>query len=255
MIDIHCHILPGIDDGSKDMDETMLLLNNARDCGVTDIIFTPHYILGTKFNKTNKQKKQLFDKVVKEAKDLNINLYLGNEVFVEKDLLSLKKKRCIEPLAGSHYILFELPLNDKYNGAEEEIFDINTGGYTPVLAHPERYKATKEDPNLIIKYLEKGALLQCNIGSFMGYYGKNTEDLAYLLLKHHMISFISSDIHKPRHTFYNDIEVVKKKMLKYVSQEEINDLFEGNARKIINDETIEPVKIIPFKKTLFGKWK
>jgi protein-tyrosine phosphatase len=255
MIDIHSHILPGIDDGSKNMEETLSILENARENGVTDIIFTPHYILGTKYNVGNKDKKVLFDKVVKEAKDLNINLYLGNEVFIEKDLLSLKKKNCIESLAGSHYILFELPLNDTFNGALDEVFDIRTHNYIPVLAHPERYKITKEDPNLIIKFLEKGVLLQCNIGSFMGHYGKEAEELAFLLLKHHMITFIGSDIHKPSHTFYNNIEVVKKKMKKYISEEEIESIFGGNALKIINDEDIEPVRIIPFKKSLFGKWK
>ena len=115
MIDIHSHILPGIDDGSKSFEESMELIRSASSNGVTDIIATPHYIVGSDYMINNEEKRKLLLKLKKQIKkeEIPINLYLGNEVFVENNMLELRKKKEITTLHNSKYLLFELPLNYK----------------------------------------------------------------------------------------------------------------------------------------------
>ena len=257
MIDIHSHILPGIDDGSKSFEESMELIRSASSNGVTDIIATPHYIVGSDYMVNNEEKRKLLTKLKKQVQkeEIPINLYLGNEVFVENNMLELRKKKEITTLHNSKYLLFELPLNYKYNGIENLLFELGCKGIIPIIAHPERYAFLKENPSLAIKLIDAGALFQSNIGSFLGIYGKKAEETAILLLKHHAITFVSSDIHHKNKDFYELINKAKKVMRKYVSEEEINLLFEKNAEKILNKKEIKGTKCIPFKKNIFGKWK
>lgn len=257
MIDIHSHILPDIDDGSRTIEESMEIIKKASKNGVTDIIVTPHYIVGSDYMVNNADKRKLLNKLKRLAKkeQLPINLYLGNEVFVENEMVDLKKSAEIATLHNSKYLLFELPLNYKYNGIDEVLFTLGCKGFVPVIAHPERYAFIKEDPSQIEKLIDEGALFQCNIGSFLGTYGKKAQETVILLLKHRAITFIASDIHHESNDFYDRIDEAKNIMKKYVSEEEIEDLFENNAKKILNKEIISNANYIPFKKSIFGKWK
>ena len=257
MIDIHSHILPGIDDGSKTIEESIEILKQAEQNGVTDIILTPHYMLGSEYVVNNEDKRKLLTKLKRYVKKegLNVNLYLGNEVFVENDMPRLKQEKEIATLNNSNYLLFELPLNYRYNGVDEVLFELGCKGYVPVLAHPERYGFIKEDPRRIEDLIDKGAIIQCNMGSFLGKYGRHAKDTAILFLKHHMISFVASDIHHTRNKFYEEIEEVKEVMRKYVSEEEIDNLFTNNAKKILDKEIVSSDKYKPIKKGIFRKWK
>ena len=257
MIDIHSHILPGIDDGSKSFEESMELIRSASSNGVTDIIATPHYIVGSDYMINNEEKRKLLLKLKKQIKkeEIPINLYLGNEVFVENNMLELRKKKEITTLHNSKYLLFELPLNYKFNGIEDLLFDLGCKGIVPVIAHPERYAFLKENPSLATRLIDAGALFQTNVGSFLGIYGKKAQETAILFLKHHAITFIGSDIHHTDKNYYELIDKAKKVMKKYISDDEIKKLFEKNAEKVLNKEEIKNVKCVPFKKGLFGKWK
>lgn len=257
MIDIHSHILPGIDDGSRSMDESIEILKQAQICGVTDIVVTPHYIAGSKYVINNNDKKKLLSLLKKELKKkkIDINLYLGNEVYVENNMLELIEKREISTLHNTKYLLFELPLNYEFNGIEDVIFNLRCKHIIPIIAHPERYLFLKRNPKLIENLIDAGALFQSNIGSFLGTYGRDAKDTVMLFLKHNMISFISSDIHRRNNNFYEKINDLKVVLRKYISEEEINNLLGENARKILNKEVIEVASYTPIKKGLFGKWK
>lgn len=257
MIDIHTHVLPGIDDGAKTIIDSIEIIKKASENGVTDMIVTPHFILGSDYITNNVEKRKLINKLkrlVKKEK-IDINLYLGNEVYIENDMLKLKKDGNICTLNNSRYLLFELPLNDNFNGVEDILFNLGCNKITGIIAHPERYSSVKKDPNIVLKWIEKGALLQCNIGSFFGHYGKEAKKTAFLLLKHKAISFISSDIHRASSIYYEQIKELKKIMKKYLNDDEIEELFVNNAKKIIEKEIIEPKKVNKFKKTIFGNWK
>lgn len=257
MIDIHSHILPGIDDGSRSMKESINIIKSASINGVTDIIVTPHYIYGSDYVLNNADKKKLLTKLKREVKKekIDINLYLGNEVFVENNMLELNKKGEISTLNDSKYLLFELPLNYEFKGVEDIIYNLKCKGIIPVIAHPERYSFLKKNPKLIESLINAGAIFQSNIGSFLGTYGKEAKSNAILFLKHNMISFISSDVHHDNIIFYEQISNLKEMMKDYISDEEITNLFEKNARCILNNEVIKNKEFIPIKKGLFGKFK
>ncbi len=257
MVDIHAHILPGIDDGSRSMDESIEILRKAQSCGVTDIIVTPHYIAGSNYIVNNVDKRNLLQSLKRELKKRNIDikLYLGNEVFVENNMLELKEKGEISTLHNSNYLLFELPLNYEFNGVEDVIFNLRCKKIIPIIAHPERYTYLKKNPSLVKDLIDAGAYLQSNIGSFLGVYGKEAKELAILFLKHNMITFIGSDIHRRNHNYYERIDELKSVLKKYITEEEINNLLGENARKVLNKEIIEETSYTPIKKGLFRKWK
>ena len=257
MIDLHSHILPNIDDGSKSLEESIAIINQAVSNGVTDIIVTPHFILGSSYNKEKNANKTLLAdlKTRVEAESLSINLHLGNEIFVDIEMVSLLKKKKIASLNDSRYVLFELPMNNEYKNIIKTLFDLQSAGYIPIIAHPERYRIVKENPQVIEKWQEAGAVFQSNIGSLFGRYGKEAKSTLITLLKHAAISFIASDIHHSRDTFYEDIPKLKKMLKKIVKEDYIEELFELNGKKVLNNEKIEVREIIPFKKNIFGQYK
>ncbi len=236
--DLHCHLLPGIDDGSKSIEESIETLRIAEEEGVTEIILTPHYIENTRYSCNNKNKKELLEElemVVKEA-GLNIKLYLGNEAYISEHFVELMQKREIMTLNNSRYLLFEFPLNQTYQNSKEILYELVTMGCVPILAHPERYKDFQKHPELAEEYARMGILLQGNYKSLLGKYGRNSKKALKIFLKKGLITFLGSDIH---HTGAYEIEKARKKVKKLVkSEEKVEDLFCNNFDKVINDETI-----------------
>lgn len=256
MIDIHAHVLYGVDDGPSTLEESVNIVKNAYQAGVTDLIVTPHYIMGSIYSSRVSNNRKILNEI-KEAcgKNMNINLYLGNEIFVENNLVDLIAKCEATTLNCSNYILFELPRNSNYNGLRNLIFELKAMGAIPIIAHPERYEFLKEDPTKIQEIIEWGALFQCNIGSFFDVYGKEAKRCAMLFLKHHMISFISSDVHSSSFNTYNYIEEFKKLAKKNIGDSEIEDILVNNAKKVLNNENIDYKEYTPIIKDYFGYYK
>lgn len=234
MIDMHSHVLYGIDDGSRSKEESIKLLKYLEEQGVTESILTPHYIDDTKYMASVSEKKKLIDELQKET---NIKLYIGNEVyFSDKTNESLNSAK-ISTLNNSKYILIELPLSNKIKDVDEMVYDLSVNGVIPIIAHPERYSYVQDDYKYLDKLVEIGALFQANYGSLIGMYGSNAEKTVKILLKKGYISFMGSDIHhidKP-------IDLVKaaKKLKKIVKKQEIvDDLTYNNIKKIINNENL-----------------
>lgn len=257
MIDIHSHLIPNIDDGSKSLEESIEIIRQASFNGVTDLIVTPHFILGSTYNADNTKKKTLFEQLKQKVfeENIKVNLYLGNEVFIEPNMIELLQENQIMTLNNSRYLLFELPINNEYKNVKEIVFHLKVNGCEPILAHPERYSFFQKNPNVLFELYEQGVHFQCNTGSFYGVYGKEAKQLFLLLLKHHMIQFLSTDTHHEKDTFYDRIEELKEDLEKYMSEDEIEELFHENAKKIILDKKLEQKEVIPFKKNFLGKWK
>ncbi len=238
MIDIHSHILYGIDDGSKTLEESIAILKKASENNVTDIILTPHYIKDSRYNVDNKEKQKLLEELQKEVKrnNLNINLYLGNEVYIDEDLIPLLKKD-IATLNNGKYILIELPLSKKYDILEEVIKELIAIDLTPIIAHPERYLTYYKEYEFFKSLINMGCLFQSNIGSLYGQYGRKSKKMIKQLLKKNMIHFISSDIHHTHSDVYE--KNIHNDLLKIVKNEQIvEDLLTNNAKKVINNEEI-----------------
>lgn len=257
MVDLHSHILPNIDDGSKSKRESLAILKKAYENGMTDIILTPHYILGSTYNSAKKKNEELLNDLKETLRKENIplNLYLGNEIYIDDSLVKKLKEGVFSSLNDTKYVLFELPMNNEYKALKQILFDLQSNGYIPVIAHPERYYFLKENPKRIEELIEAGALFQSNLGSLFSRYGKEAKKTLELFLKHHMITFLSSDIHHETDTFYEDIPRLKKILRNIISEEYMEELLTTNGKKLLQNERIEPEEIIPIKKSIFKKYQ
>ncbi len=236
MKDLHSHIIYGIDDGSDTLEESIELLRNASKQGMTDMILTPHYMDETDYICNNKEKLYRFNIIKERIKEenININIYLGNEVFFTNRFLELLNKGEIYTLNNSKYLLFEFPLNNQVSHTREVLFELINKGYIPVLAHPERYTFFKKHPDEVLKYLELGILLQGNYKSFYGSYGRSAKKLFKYYLKKGWYTFLGSDIH---HGSNYKIKKIEKDLIKFTKNSSyINDLLYSNFDKVINNE-------------------
>ena len=139
MKDLHCHIMYGIDDGAKTIEDSMIMLQRQANEGVTDIILTPHYIEDTNYNCNNEKKIDLYNIIYYEAKKRNIiiNIYLGNEVMANNNLLSQLQTEILT-LNGSRYLLIESTMEKEYPDFDIIIRELLENNIIPIIAHPER---------------------------------------------------------------------------------------------------------------------
>lgn len=235
MIDIHNHLLYGIDDGSKSIEESIDVLRDLESVGYTDIILTPHYIRDSKYNHSANDNYKLLKELKNRIKenDININLYLGNEIFIDEGIFELLIDGEIYSLNGSKNLLIELPMNGEFPGYLEIFSDLIDKGCNIILAHPERYLSFQKDYNKVIELKQMGVMFQSNLGSLNGKYGKESKKLIKKLLKDKKVTFLATDIHHKKHDL-NDFKKAKKHALKYVSEKEFNALVKVNPSLILN---------------------
>ena len=238
MIDLHSHILYGIDDGSHTIEESLEILSIANTNGVKDIVLTPHYIKNSKYNANNKIKKELLNNLKKELKrkKIDINLYLGNEVYIDEELPSLLDTD-ISTINNSKYLLIEFPMGSKPQLLEEVLDELESAGIIPIIAHPERYLSYYKDYEFFYYLKKRGCILQGNIGSIYGHYGRKSKKMIKELLKRNLIDCIGSDIHHPHQDFYN--QPVEEKLLKIIKNKKlVEDILEGNAKRILSNKNM-----------------
>lgn len=240
MIEIHSHLLPNIDDGSTSFEESVHIIKKMQDLGYKKIIITPHYIKGTKYNTNNKDKFALFLKLNGLLKENNIDMqiYLGNEIFLDESILELLKTGEACTLNGSRYVCVELPRNDWINNLDDIIFKLKSKNIIPIIAHPERYIMIKQDYTLLEDLKNRGVLFQVNFESINGKYGKDAKKLVKYILKNNLASFIGGDIHHENSLFFKEYKKTKKKLLKIISEEKLMELMEINPEKVICNQDI-----------------
>ena len=232
MIDIHAHLLYGIDDGCKTVEESLKAIESLASMGITDIILTPHYIANSKYQSTKKENLERIKLLKNELKTQNIkvNLYLGNEIFIDDNIDILLQKKIISSLNDSAYLLIELPMNGEYVDYEEIFRELIGQGKKIILAHPERYFLFQKDYEKIKELEMIGVLFQCNIGSIIGKYGNNAKKMVKRLLKEKKISFLATDFHHPKDCII--LNKALKKINKYLDQKEYEKIMD-NAKSII----------------------
>lgn len=235
MIDIHNHLLYGIDDGSKTIEESIDVLKDMEKCGYTDVILTPHYIDGTRYSNSKEDNLKRLEILKEELKknNISINLYLGNEIFMDDDISELLNSNLMSSLNNTNYLLIELPMSGEYSGYQEVFKDLIDKGYKIILAHPERYLTFQDDYDLIYELLDMGILFQSNIDSLNGKYGPYAKEMLIELLKEDKVSFLATDIHHKKHDI-NGWEYAKKIALKYITEEKYKLLTEINPSRLID---------------------
>ncbi len=235
MIDIHSHILPNIDDGSRSLNETIHILKEAQKAGFTKIISTSHYIDG--YYEANEEQRT---KLLKEIKEnfQGIELYLGNEIYITNQMTDLLSEKKASTINNSKYVLFELPMNTKAMDVKEVVFRLMEKGYVPIIAHPERYEYVKENIEYVRELADMGVLFQSNYGSSIGMYGKKAQKTQKKLLEEGLIQFFGSDVHTVEQ-IYTKMPKILKKLRKIISEEELEQISTVNPQKVLNNEDIE----------------
>lgn len=239
MIDIHCHIVPNTDDGARNEEDSLAMGIAAQNAGYDTIIATSHYIIHDIENEYDVYRENIkkLNELYKQN-GINVTVYNGNEIFFTNDIIKLVEDKKVSTLADSRYVLFELPLFNKIipMNVYDEINLLQDAGYIPILAHPERYEFVQNDINALIGLIEAGVLLQSNIGSVYGKYGKKVQKTIKKMLKRDMVHFLATDSHNT-HT-YENMELAKKKLKKILKDEEKLDRIISNSEKIIKNEKI-----------------
>lgn len=238
MIDMHCHIVPAVDDGSRDVTETFNMVMAAYKNGYKGIFATPHYIQDR--HETNSKdienSVEVLNKMLKE-KNIDLTIYVGNEIYISNDILEFLQENKVLTLGKSKYVLFELPFHGEVLNLKQIIANLNHIGYVPVLAHPERYEFIFNDYKKVIPLIEEGALLQINLASILGYYGTKPQKCVEKLLKNNLVHFIGSDSHDSK-SIYENYDKAIKKISKKISKEKLNEILIENPNKVLNDKPI-----------------
>lgn len=222
MIDLHSHILFETDDGSKSLEESVIMAKEAYDAGFTTICCTPHY-LEPQYKKTKEENTKILERLKEELEKNNIpmELFLGNEIYIVNNIEELVENNITSRMGNSEYILFELPLFQKLTNAVDIIRNLP---YTKlILAHPERYEYVQKDISYLDDFIEMGVLLQGNYESILGKYGRTAQKTLKKLLKQKKIDFLSTDTHKKSST-YTKMEEIQRKLRKIVKEDYYNSL-------------------------------
>ena len=235
MIDIHSHILPNIDDGSKSEYETPMLLTKAVEEKITDIVATPHYDNNYKPLKEIILSKVDFANQIAQKNDLAIKVHCGQEVRIYDDLISnLDKHLTIDNKGKS--MLIEFPEDHVPLYAEKIFYDLQLKGIQPILVHPERNTAIMNKPNLLYNFVNRGVLTQITAGSIVGKFGKNAKKTAFKIIEHELVHLIASDVH---HLKTRDFHMQKAtKILKRKYGNSYSDYLLDNAEHLINNAPI-----------------
>ncbi|MDD3341513.1 MAG: hypothetical protein PHN72_04940 [Bacilli bacterium] len=255
MFDIHAHILNGIDDGSKSIEESLAILTKLKKLGFSAVVATPHYMDGSSYVANNKTKVANIKKIYKKLKEkkLDIELYLGNEVFILDELEDYIKNEEISSINDSKYILIELPFALYPVHLEEYIFKLISHNWIPIIAHPERYAYFQKDPSKMVPLIEQGVLFQSNFASMIGRYGSKAKEALIYLLKHNMVHFLATDIHSAESSFYDRFEEIKNHIIELIGKDKFTEITEENPRRVIRNENIEITDpILDVKKSLLA---
>ena len=228
MIDIHTHILPAVDDGSESIENSIKMLNDLKESGVTDVILTPHY--RGKYLCNKEALKIQFEKIKALAKDIPVNLYLGQEIYVEKDTFNLLSSGELLTLNNTKYVLLEFH-HVNPSDIVEAVYVAKMRGFIPIVAHVERYEYLQFDDVFEIKNL--GGLIQINASSLVNKKNKDYYKRVKKLLKNNLVDFVASDCHDFRPIRIGE---ARKLLTKKFGEELASKLFDTNALNIINGQ-------------------
>lgn len=236
MIDMHSHIIPAIDDGSRNVQETFNMIKEAKEAGFTDIVMTPHFLL----NSYEPEKEEInllknkFQEILKNE-NIDIRLHSGMEIYISDKLEELLNNNRVLTLNDSRYILIELPLTTKVNYLDYILNLLRSFSIKPIIAHPERYTCVQQNPELVQQFIDNGALIQCNYGSILEFYGKKAKQTFKILLKNDQVDFLGSDSHR-ENTIYPLIPKAMKKIKKIIGDKVFYKISTENPKKVLNNE-------------------
>lgn len=253
MIDLHAHILPGLDDGAQTIEDSIGLAELALEGGTEIIVATPHSNQKGRFENyyTEELKKAYRDlKQALEQENLPLKILPGMEIFASGDIREKIRDGALIGLNHTDYYLVEFAFDENpywMGSCLEDMLDL---GKIPLVAHPERYFCIQEHPETVYEWLQMGCRIQINKGSLFGKFGRHAKKLADRLLEWDMVTCVASDAHSPfmRTTFLGD---AADYLAEQYGEERMHRLLEENPRTIIQNGRIPAHGYMPEKRHWF----
>ena len=245
VIDIHNHIVFGVDDGAQTLEMSLSMAQQAANRGITDIIATPHELEQHQIEKSGLRQQKIISnfkrlqvEIIKN--NIPVTIYLGSELYFTPLVKYATEIPYFTYLNNKKYTLIEFSLNWPPQGYKELFYDIMNQGCTPILAHPGRYVYFWEIVDEVLDLIKMGSLLQINSGSLLGYNGIRSQYISELLLRKGLVHFIASDAHKTSEavsfTLTKAVDYFQHKYPKLPFE----DYIYNNPQKVLEGIPIEP---------------
>ena len=243
MIDFHNHILPGADDGSESIDMSLDMLRKAAKQGITEVINTVHF-QHPKMDDKNVEYKYLLNEVNKlqealDKENINIKIHLSSEVFFLQNLSKMVDNPLLT-IGNGKYMLVEFSVNIVPFGYEEEFYELQLKGVTPIIAHPERYRFVQKKVDILKKWIDTGYIIQVDAGSIRGDFGEKIKNITMEMVDKGYVHLIGSDAHNNKNRnfclkkTYDILE--NRQSIDYVN------VLKSNSIRLLKGENLNTVK-------------
>lgn len=250
MIDIHSHILPGVDDGAKTEEDSLAMARAAVENGITTIVATPHHRNG-KYDNESENILTWVDtlRALFEKENIPLTLLPGQETRINGDMILELEKKIILPINDTKYVFVEFPSDVVPRYATQMLFDIQVAGYIPIIVHPERNKELIEHPSRLYEFVKKGALTQVTAASLTGRFGKDVQKFSHQLIESNLTHFIASDAHNTTSRGFVLREALGEIKDQYGTEHFY--MFLENSELLINNQNVNRMEPVHVKKKKF----
>ncbi|GEP25070.1 MULTISPECIES: tyrosine-protein phosphatase [Lentilactobacillus] len=254
MIDLHCHLLPGVDDGSKSMDISLKLANDAVRDGIDYALLTPHHMNGVYLNHKKAVIQQTQDfQVELDRHKIPLKVFPGQEVRINGDLLTaLDQDDILFADEGGRYLMLEFPDDDVPSYTSNMIYELMQRGIIPIIVHPERNTKIMKQPDILYDLLNKGCLSQITAGSYVGTFGHKVQKFSKQLIQTGQANIFASDAHDLPNRKYEMNNAFKKLTHEYGVP--YTKRFKNNAKNIINGDEVAINNINKLKGQFFWRY-
>lgn len=257
VIDIHCHIIPGVDDGAVDLAMALTMANAARREGITHILATPHHRSSRYVNKKEDVEKHVlaFQEEL-DRRGIDLVIFPSQEVHMHGELLThIEENEILYTDLNQTYLLIEFPHQDVPKYAYQLIFDLLTKNIRPIIVHPERNIEIMKNPKILQDFIEQGCYVQLTAASYLGIFGKEIEQVATYMIENRLVHIIASDAHRPDGKRAFHMAEAYQKLEQNYGDALVFD-FKQNARSVVNgDPLIIQSEEITLRKKRWFHWR
>ena len=244
MIDLHCHILPGVDDGPKNLNESLEMARIYKEAGYTRVVATPHQVPGTTWMSSIEEIEQ---KIVVlnhtlSTESIKLDVLPGMEIAFDPLIPDLLQKGQLLTLGQSSYVLIETPFQQLPLGWEQIVFAVLSKGYLILLAHPERCAQLAARPKLVDRLIESGISLQVNWDSFLGYNGRQALRMANYMAQSGYIHCLATDSHNPQERHAAQVKFAAVKIEKIIGRQNLQLIASENPQRVLRGVHVRPME-------------
>jgi protein-tyrosine phosphatase len=262
LIDLHCHILPGIDDGPKTLQESLEMARIFEQAGYSHVVATPHAVPGTtwmpKPEEVRDHLTELNQAIVKNG--IKLKVLPGMEIALDPNISDLLDQGQVQALAGTSYVLIEPPFQRLPLGWDQAVFNVLSRGFSVLLAHPERCAQLSAKPQICDKLIESGVYFQVNWDSFLGHHGRTTQKMAIYLAGKAYIHCLATDSHDSKSRNAIQVQQTAETIEELMGHRNLQLISRDNPIRVLRNEALESmesqgIQVAGKKKRRWRFWK